>query len=65
MMITRLRSQYKESPFLDESLRSLINQTVKRSIIIVTSIQSVYNGVLAEKYNIVYFVTDNHGLFYD
>lgn len=47
---------YKESPFLEECIHSLINQSIKSNIIIVTSTDNDYICNLARKYNINYFV---------
>ena len=49
---------YKESPFLEECILSLINQTVKSNILIATSTPNGYISSVAEKYGIPLFVND-------
>lgn len=49
---------YKESPFLEECIKSLLSQTVKTNIIIATSTPNEYINKIAEKYNIRVYVND-------
>lgn len=54
---------YKESEYLEELLFSLIQQTVKTNIIIVTSTPNGYIETLAQKYNLpVYINTGEKGI---
>ena len=43
---------YKESPYLEECIQSLMNQRIKSNVIITTSTPNVYIERLAEKYQI-------------
>src|SRR5574344_1310712 len=57
---------YKESPFLEECIKSLINQTVKTNIIIATATPNEYIEELGKKYDIpVYINTGDHGITQD
>jgi glycosyltransferase involved in cell wall biosynthesis len=47
---------YKDSPFLEECILSIINQSVKSTLIITTSTPSDYKKLLAEKYQLSYVV---------
>ena len=49
---------YKESPFLEECVLSLMNQTVKSNILIATSTPNEHISSIAEKYGIPLFVND-------
>ncbi len=49
---------YKESPYLEECVQSLIGQTVKTNIIIATSTPCVYISSIAEKYGIPLYIRD-------
>lgn len=49
---------YKESPFLEECIRSLMGQTVKSNIILCTSTPNHHIQKLSEKYRIALFVND-------
>lgn len=49
---------YKESPYLEESIKSLINQTVRSNIILCTSTPNDYIRDLSEKYNIPMFIRE-------
>lgn len=53
---TWLICAYKESPFLEECVRSLWGQTVKSGIVIATSTPCAYISSIAEKYGIQVFV---------
>lgn len=56
---------YKKSPFLEECIKSLLNQTVKSNIIIATSTPNDYINLIAEKYNLKVFVHDGGGIASD
>ena len=43
---------YKESPYLEECIQSVINQTVKSNVMIATSTDNLYIRGLAKKYNL-------------
>lgn len=47
---------YKESPFLEECIQALLDQTVTSKIIMVTSTPGEYLSDMANKYNIPYYV---------
>lgn len=47
---------YKESPYLEEAIKSIINQEIKTNYIIGTSTPNKYIENLAKKYNIKYYV---------
>lgn len=47
---------YKESPYLEECIKSVLNQTVKSNIIMSTSTPNEYIENLAKKYNLQLFV---------
>ena len=47
---------YKESPYLEECICSLLSQSVKTNIIIATSTPNEYIKALADKYNLPVFV---------
>jgi hypothetical protein len=49
---------YKDSPFIEECILSLINQTVKSDIYITTSTPSEFLTQLAEKFELKIFVTE-------
>ena len=50
---------YKESPFLEECILSLLDQTVPSTIIIVTATDNAYIRNLADKYHLELHI--NHG----
>lgn len=57
---------YKESQYLEECIKSLINQTVKSNIIIATSTPCEYIKKIANKYNLdVYINTGENGIGQD
>lgn len=57
---------YKESPYLEECIESLINQTVKSKIILVTSTPCSYIESICRKYTLPYFVnTGESGITQD
>lgn len=49
---------YKESPYLENCLKSLKNQTVKSSIIMTTSTPNVFIKSLAEKYGVPLWIRE-------
>lgn len=49
---------YKNSPYLESCIQSLLNQTVKSDIVLTTSTPSNFIEELAKKYSLSYFVTD-------
>ena len=53
---------YKESPFLEECINSLLNQTIKSNIIIETSTPNNYIDTYADRYGIKVFINNNGGL---
>lgn len=52
---------YKKSPYLEECILSLKNQTVKSNIIIVTSTPNTYIENMAKKYDLPYFINTGEG----
>lgn len=52
---------YKESPYLDECIASLKNQSVKSEIIIVTHTPCDYISDMAAKYGLTLFVNEGEG----
>lgn len=52
---------YKESPYLEECVNSLIRQTKKENILIITSTPNPYIEGIAKKYEIQYFVNEGQG----
>lgn len=57
---------YKESPYLEECIVSLQNQTVKSNIIIATSTPNNYIKNLADKYKLPYYInTGEKGITQD
>ena len=50
---------YKDSPYLEECIKSIVNQKVKTNILLATSTPSKFIKDLANKYNIPYYVRDN------
>jgi len=49
---------YKDSPYLESCIQSLLNQTVKSEIVLTTSTPSTFIEGLAKKYQLPYFVND-------
>ena len=43
---------YKESKYLEESIKSVLNQTVKTNVVIGTSTPNKYISKIAKKYNL-------------
>lgn len=57
---------YKESPYLEECIKSIKSQTVESKILLATSTPNVYINELAEKYDIpVYINTGDKGITQD
>lgn len=52
---------YKESPFLEDCIKSLNEQTIKTNILIETSTPNIYIDTLAKKYNIKVIVNNGEG----
>jgi len=52
---------YKESPYLEDCICSLLAQTVKSRIILVTSTPNHYIKSMAEKYQIPYYINEGEG----
>lgn len=50
---------YRESPYLEACIKSLIGQTVKSNIIITTSTPTVYSQNLAQQYKITYHINNS------
>ncbi|RYE55343.1 MAG: glycosyltransferase [Sphingobacteriales bacterium] len=50
---------YKESPYLENCIKSLLGQTVKSTIILTTSTPSVFLEGIAKKYGLGYFINPN------
>lgn len=53
---------YKDSVFLEECVKSLLNQTTKSNIIICTSTPSDFIKAIADKYTIKIFINSNQGM---
>ena len=51
-------SAYKESKYLEECVKSILNQTVKSEVIITTSTPNDYIKTIAEKYNLKLYVNE-------
>ena len=49
---------YKESQYLEECIKSVLNQTVKSNIIMSTSTPNDYIKGMAEKYNIPLYINE-------
>ena len=52
---------YKESPYLEECIKSLKNQTIKSNILIATSTPNDYIKGIADKYAIPYYINEGEG----
>lgn len=50
---------YKENPYLEEAVKSVVNQTVKSNVIIVTATPNEYISSIAESYNIPLFINES------
>ena len=53
---------YKDSIYLEDCIKSIRNQTIQSDIIICTSTPTTQNKMLADKYEIPYYINDN-GLY--
>ncbi len=49
---------YKDSPYLESCIQSLLNQTMKGEIVLTTSTPSPFIEALAERYQLRYFVNE-------
>ena len=57
---------YKESPYLETCIKSLLDQTVKTDVIVATSTPNSFIGDLCKKYNLpLYINTGEHGITQD
>ncbi|WP_461451704.1 glycosyltransferase [Mucilaginibacter sp.] len=56
---------YKQSPFLETCIQSLLNQRVNSTIILTTSTPTDFSKHIAEKYNFDYYVSDKGGIAND
>jgi glycosyltransferase involved in cell wall biosynthesis len=56
---------YKESPYLEQCIQSLIRQAVKSQILITTSTPTDYTLQIANKYGLDYHVSDEKGIAND
>ncbi len=63
--ITLVVCTYKECPYLEESIQSIVNQTVKPRIIISTSTPNAYVNGIADKYGIEVRVNPDGGQIKD
>lgn len=63
--VTCVICAYKECPYLEESIKCLVNQTVKPNILISTSTPNDYINSLAKKYNIEVRVNSDGGQIKD
>ena len=52
---------YKESPYLEECINSLKNQTMKSNIIVITSTPNEYIEHIVRKYNLPYYINEGEG----
>ena len=52
---------YKESPYLEECIKSLKSQTIKSNILIATSTPNDYIKGIADKYEIPYYINEGEG----
>ena len=55
---TFLICAYKESPYLEECIKSVLNQTVKSNVYITTSTPNSYIEDMAKKYNLKLYIND-------
>lgn len=56
---------YKESPFIEQCIESLLAQSAKSDIIITTSTPTDYTKNLAEKYKLPYHINEKKGIAND
>ncbi len=52
---------YKQSPYLGECIQSLIDQTIKSDIILVTSTPNKYIEDICKEYDIPYYINEGEG----
>ena len=56
---------YGESPYLEKSIQSVVNQSLKSSVIVCTSTPNTYIENLAKKYRLPYYVRDGKSSLQD
>lgn len=56
---------YKESPFIEQCIQSLLAQSAKTRVIITTSTPTHYTRNIAKKYDLSYYVSDKKGIAND
>jgi len=56
---------YKQSQYLEQCIQSLLDQTVKSTIVLTTSTPTDFSKQIAEKYGFEYFINDNGGIAND
>ena len=56
---------YKESPFIEQCIQSLLAQSVKSNIIITTSTPTDFIKEIAKKYDLPYYINDKKGIAAD
>src|SRR5574344_1953891 len=57
---------YKESQYLEECIKSVLNQSLKTNVVIATSTPNKYIKSLAEKYNLKILINkESKGIAYD
>ena len=56
---------YGESPYLEKSIRSVVQQSVKSRVIVCTSTPNEYIEKLAKKYQLPYYVRDGKSSLQD
>lgn len=56
---------YKQSPFIEQCILSLLAQSVKSNIIVTTSTPTDYTKNIAEKYSLPYYISDQKGIASD
>ncbi|MCI6866369.1 MAG: glycosyltransferase family 2 protein, partial [Lachnospiraceae bacterium] len=56
---------YGESPYLEKSIRSVVYQSLKSSVIVCTSTPNTYIENLAKKYRLSYYVRDGKSSLQD
>jgi glycosyltransferase involved in cell wall biosynthesis len=50
---------YKDSIYLEDCIKSILNQTIKSEVIICTSTPTSQNKMIADKYGIPFFINEN------
>lgn len=56
---------YKESPFIEQCIQSLLTQSAKSKIIITTSTPTDYTNNIAKKYSLPYYINNKNGIAAD